>query len=143
MTDGFYEIVIVCAHAGRPHQGKTRVIERLSWVDDDPEFVEALRSDMAEEETEEELQIVLLNQRFARSVTWKNRRGVTVRPDSSELDYLDGSGAEARAGALGGWRFQCRCGINRPVRQSTLDEWIRSRLADDPTRRVHEFEISH
>lgn len=145
MPAGWYRIIVVCEHVGRSYQGKRRVVDRLQWVETDPEDEADYRAVLGKSGDFDEaaLQVIMLNERFSRREEWKNESGRTVRPASTSLVYEAAGAIPERARALGGFRFKCACGIDRPVRQQTLDSWIRARLGEDASRRVHEFEISH
>ena len=141
---GFFTIVVVCSHTGRPNQGKERVIARLSWLDTEPEFEEAIRADGKVEE--DVLQAILLNDRFGYREEWTNRTGRKVKPPKSTVRYQLDDPEFARAieqtRAMGAFRFHCACGFDRPVRQRTMDDWIRARLAEGSGRRVYRFDIA-
>lgn len=142
---GFFTIVVVCSHIGRPNEGRERVVARLSWLDTEPEFEALLRADEKEHD-EAALQAVLLNDRFAYREEWTNRIGRKVEPPKPTVTYWIGEPKYERAiektGALGAFRFRCRCGVDRPVRQATLDEWIRTELAGGSGKRVYPFDIA-
>lgn len=145
MPERWCRIIVVCEHVGRPYQGRRRVIDRIRWAETDPEDEADMRAAVEAEGLDDEraIQIILMHERFVRAREWTSNSGRVIRPGNSDLSYPAGEESSDRAEALAGFRFKCACGIDRPVRESTLDSWIRDRLASDPSRRVHEFEISH
>lgn len=144
------EIHVICSHGTGRH---LRLINVLTWQDDDPELAESLRTSLSED-----ADTILLNDRFRWYETRTGRRGqVATFPNPEVLHMPPGEfdpapsnsrsvptdeSAVDRAGALSSFRFQCpRCRFDRPLRQDRLDKWIRRQISTAPNQRVFDLDI--
>jgi len=149
------KLTVVCRHRG---QGRPRIINRMVWTED-LEMETTLRGGVDADSAAVEM--LILNDRFGWYHEHRNRQGRVVQYPNPEVVFtswqdpafkiaprdpdapVPDAGAVERAGALKGFRFLCeQCGVDRPVRQDRVDQWVRGELEKDPTWRALELEIS-